>query len=124
MRSKLALSLLLLLFCSLPLLGEEPWVASPQEASDPPPSYLAGMEAIIAFHQQVITHADGPRSHFFPSSSSYMLTAIRRFGFVQGFCLGCDRLIRENSDEWVYRTIRTRDGDLLKWDPVPLPQNF
>ena len=55
-------------------------------------------EAIIHFHQNVLSPVDGPRSHFQPSSSNYMLDAIHKYGFLQGFIMGCDRLMRENGD--------------------------
>lgn len=75
------------------------------------------MEGVIRFHQTVISPVDGPRSHFKPSSSSYMLQAIRRHGFFKGYIMGCDRLLRENDDGWVYRTTLI-DGQLWKTDPV------
>ena len=75
-------------------------------------------EKIIGFHQNVLTHIDGPRSHFRPSSSGYMLEAIRKHGFIKGYILGCDRLLRENSEEWVYNTVEY-EGRTLKWDPPP-----
>ncbi len=75
------------------------------------------MESVIRFHQTVISPVDGPRSHFRPSSSSYMLQAIRKHGFFQGYLMGCDRLLRENDDAWVYRTALI-DGQLWKTDPV------
>lgn len=74
-------------------------------------------EQIILFHQNVLSPVDGPRSHFRPTSSRYMMLAMRRHGFVKGFVMGCDRLLRENKEEWVYRTISI-DGELYKWDPT------
>lgn len=74
-------------------------------------------EKVILFHQNVLTQADGPRSNFRPTSSRYMLLAIRRHGFLRGFMMGCDRLLRENESPWVYRTIEI-DGNLYKYDPV------
>ncbi|MBA3237338.1 MAG: membrane protein insertion efficiency factor YidD [Parachlamydiaceae bacterium] len=76
-------------------------------------------EGLIAFHQDVISPADGPRSHFLPSSSQYTLEAMRKYGFYSGFLMGCDRLMRENSEEWVYRTGKNSAGQLMKLDPVP-----
>lgn len=76
-------------------------------------------EALIYFHQNVISPADGPRSHFLPSSSQYALDAIRKYGFFRGFAMGCDRLMRENKDPWVYRTVLDGAGNRIKWDPVP-----
>ena len=76
-------------------------------------------EVMIQFHQEVISPADGPRSHFIPSSSQYTLDAMRRYGFFQGVAMGCDRLLRENKDPWVYRLTRNAAGETMKYDPVP-----
>jgi len=73
---------------------------------------------LIQFHQEVISPADGPRSHYIPSSSQYALEAINRYGFFKGWMLACDRLLRENDEKWVYREILSPDGCLMKWDPV------
>lgn len=78
-----------------------------------------GFSTIIAFHQKVISQADGPRSHYYPSSSQYMLQAVKKYGFFTGFTYGCDRLLRENSDPWLYPIMTTKNKDHLKLDPVP-----
>jgi len=112
----------LLFLCVTTLSAEEPWgkdadlisLSSPQAAK----KEAAGFEAIVHFHQRVISLADGPRSHFKPSSSAYALQAIQRYGFLKGFSMGCDRLLRENSERGVYPLVKTKDGDYLKWDPV------
>lgn len=75
-------------------------------------------EKIICFHQNVLSPVDGPRSHFRPSSSGYMKDAMKKHGFVTGFFMGCDRLMRENRDPWVYRLIE-ENGKWVKYDPVP-----
>ena len=77
-----------------------------------------GAKLIISFHQKVLSPVDGPRSHFIPCSSNYMLNAIEKYGFFQGFIMGCDRLLRENSDDWCYKTIE-KEGKLFKYNPVP-----
>lgn len=82
------------------------------------PSPLAKIGAIlIRFHQYVISPIDGPRSHYRPSSSQYTLDAMRRYGFFTGVAMGCDRLLRENSEKWVYPTIEV-EGKAMKWDPI------
>lgn len=73
--------------------------------------------AIIRFHQEVISPVDGPRSHYRPTSSTYMKLAMHRYGFIQGYLMGCDRLLRENDEEWVYRKIEI-DGKIYKFDPA------
>ena len=101
---------------------EEPWGKDAdllhKAPSCPPIAFRTLPEKLIRFHQEVISPADGPRSHFVPSSSQYTLDAIRKYGFLQGFLLGCDRLQRENSDPWIYRKALNGSGVELKWDPV------
>ena len=104
--------------------AEEPWgtdatlaksvVKKPPTVSFSPALYLIG------FHQQVITEIDGPRSHFVPSSSEYTRQAILYWGAGTGIVLGCDRLLRENNDEWLYAKKKVRCG-YLKWNPTPRP---
>ena len=79
---------------------------------------VSAAKVIIEFHQSVISPADGPRSHFRPSSSTYARNAIEKYGFVKGFLLGCDRLMRENNDPWYYPKVTTEEGT-YKYDPVP-----
>jgi putative component of membrane protein insertase Oxa1/YidC/SpoIIIJ protein YidD len=74
-------------------------------------------DKIIVFHQKVLSPVDGPRSHFRPTSSKYMQLAMKKYGFLRGYIMGCDRLLRENDDPWVYRTIEI-DGKLYKYDPA------
>ena len=118
----MASKILMLLFCMSALSAEEPWGKDADMLSKNSSSSkgeAAGLETIIGFHQRVISLADGPRSHFKPSSSAYALQAIQKYGFWKGLTLGCDRLLRENSERGFYPLIKTRDGDYLKWDPVP-----
>jgi len=103
----------------------EPWgkdadlkVAVPPHTENPKHSLAVRVaDQIIWFHQNVLSPVDGPRSHFRPSSSSYMMQSMHKHGFVMGFLMGCDRLMRENSDEWVYRKIET-EGKIFKYDPI------
>lgn len=76
-------------------------------------------DVFLNFHHDVISPSDGPRSHFFPSSSYYTQEAMHKYGFFQGFIFGCDRLMRENKEEWVYGKAYNKDGILRKYDPVP-----
>ncbi|MFA6118427.1 MAG: membrane protein insertion efficiency factor YidD [Parachlamydiales bacterium] len=74
-------------------------------------------DKVIIFHQKVISPVDGPRSHFRPTSSRYMQLAIQRYGFFKGYIMGCDRLLRENNEPWVYKKI-TIDNIEFKYDPA------
>ncbi len=123
MRFKLLLILLPALLHAMP--GYiEPWGKDADlkipKVEEPPPTPSLGVrlaEQVILFHQNVISPVDGPRSHFRPSSSAYMLQSIKKHGLITGFWMGCDRLMRENSDQWVYRKIE-EDGKIYKYDPV------
>ncbi len=73
--------------------------------------------SMIHFFQQYISPIDGPRSHFYPTSSQYALEAIQKYGACKGIALGCDRLLRENREAWIYPT-RNMHGIQRKLDPV------
>lgn len=121
------IALLLLFLCgSLEARMEEPWgkdvdliyqqESTPDFRAKPSiASRIAG--GIISFHQNFISPTTGPRSSYRPTSSKYMELAIKRYGFLKGFIMGCDRLLRENDEEWVYRTIEI-DGITYKYDPA------
>lgn len=74
-------------------------------------------ESMIHFFQNTISPIDGPRSSFYPTSSQYALDAIRKYGVFKGIALGCDRLMRENRDWWIYETTPDYGFD-RKVDPV------
>ena len=104
----------------------EPWgkdadlaLQESQKKNETHVSFMAyGMEKVIWFHQNIVSPIDGPRSHYKPSSSGYMLQAIHKHGFVKGYLMGCDRLLRENRDPWIYRTALVNDK-IWKVDPPP-----
>ncbi|HRW58221.1 MAG TPA: membrane protein insertion efficiency factor YidD [Chlamydiales bacterium] len=74
-------------------------------------------KSVISFHQNFISPASGPRSSFRPTSSKYMELAIKRYGFIKGYLMGCDRLLRENNEAWVYPSIEI-NGVVYKFDPA------
>lgn len=80
------------------------------------PFFVKAFEKVYLFHQNIISPVDGPRSHFRPTSSRYMLLAMRKYGFLKGYVAGCDRLLRENGEEWLYRT-KEINGKIYQWDP-------
>jgi len=101
------------------LVNKPSWRYEKISGSCPTPVLGQFGEVMIRFHQEVISPADGPRSHFYPSSSQYTKEAMRKYGFFQGFIMGCDRLMRENPEDWVYETTTLPGGITLKYDPVP-----
>lgn len=113
--------LLLIVLCGL-MQAEEPWGKDvdliPTQKKPKTDRSSSPALFLIRFHQQVISGIDGPRSHFYPSSSEYMRLAINKWGTGPGYVLGCDRLLRENSEEWVYKKAKFRYG-VFKLDFVP-----
>lgn len=116
----------LLLFLCATLSAENPWGKDAdlvQPVFHPPQQELSFLRrfasTLIEFHQNVISPIDGPRSHFFPSSSQYTKDAIQKYGLFLGVAYGCDRLMRENDDPWVYNTCITEDGRKLKVNLIP-----
>jgi hypothetical protein len=73
--------------------------------------------SMIRFFQVYISPIDGPRSSFYPTSSQYALEAIQKYGVLKGITMGCDRLMRENKELWVYPTTN-KYGIERKLDPV------
>lgn len=103
--------------------AEEPWgkdahLVHHEHPYKRPPSKRGPAQGLIRFHQLIISPADGPRSHYFPSSSQYTLDAINQYGFLTGYWMGCDRLMRENDQEWLYPRI-TVGKSVLKYNPIP-----
>jgi uncharacterized protein len=119
-----------ILICNFNFLAADPWgkdsdLVSRQTVALSSASYCKtpivgnAAEALICFHQTVITPIDGPRSNYIPSSSQYTLDAMRTHGFFMGFAMGCDRLLRENDDPWVYSKVQDIHGYPMKYNPVP-----
>ena len=89
-----------------------------------PPSPLTKLALLaISLRQNVLTKVDGPRSSYRPTSSRYMQLALQKYGFLKGYIMGCDRLIRENDDPWVYRTIVINKVK-YKYDPPGLNKHL
>lgn len=119
----------IIFLCFFPIFAysEEPW-GRDADLAVPVQEYVPELcktpflgrfaEFMIYFHQNVISPADGPRSNHKPNSSQYTLDAMRKYGFFCGFLMGCDRLMRENDDPWIYEVVTDENGDSFKWDPV------
>jgi uncharacterized protein len=73
---------------------------------------------LIYLRQQHLTHTDGPRSHHFPTSSEFTRLCLNKYGHLYGFLLGCDRLLRENSEVNHYPIVKY-EKRILKYNPPP-----
>lgn len=120
--------LIFLLFFPLLIFAEknfEPWgkdsdlkyVKEKPSLQKKPTLAAKAANKVILFHQNYLSPTTGPRSNFRPTSSKYMQLAIERYGFLKGYLMGCDRLIRENKEIWVYKKIVINDVE-YKYDPA------
>lgn len=127
MYAKVTLQVVMLLIFNM-LQAEVPWGKDACLAFYPKDEPSCGCRTIdpladagiccIRFHKTVISPADGPRSHFRPNSSQYTLDAMDKYGFFGGVIRGCDRLMRENPDPWVYPLTTDQYGYGIKSDPL------
>jgi uncharacterized protein len=131
--NRFIIALTLSLICSLTYASApsesiiEPWgvdsglayLKKEKSESEKPRQTLAqkSCRAMIRFFQVYISPIDGPRSSYYPTSSQYALEAIQKHGVLKGIGMGCDRLLRENGEMWVY-PVTEKFGPIRKIDPV------
>lgn len=46
------------------------------------------------------------------------MDAMGKYGLFCGILRGCDRLMRENNEDWVYPKCVSPEGYTMKYDPV------
>ncbi|NVY95648.1 membrane protein insertion efficiency factor YidD [Lactobacillus sp. DCY120] len=51
---------------------------------------------LIRSYQKWISPALPPSCRYYPTCSSYMLTALQKYGLIRGLIMGCARIIRCN----------------------------
>lgn len=66
----------------------------------------------------MISPVDGDRCSMVPSCSDYALQAIEKHGFLMGWIMGCDRLMRCGHDELYRSETLVRGGEVYCVDPV------
>lgn len=101
-------SLLIVLFSSCSVLKSRPGISNPDAAA----------LSSIHFFQDVISPVDGDRCMMLPSCSAYTETAIKKHGFLMGWIMGCDRLMRCGHDELYRSEVLIAGGQSYSVDPV------
>ncbi len=82
------------------------------------PLYAQDDNFILDFYQKHISVVDGNRCSMYPSCSHYASEAFKKHGFVLGWIMSCDRLVRCGRDEVnVSRKIIVNNHKLIH-DPV------
>lgn len=72
----------------------------------------------LDFYQSFISRADGNRCPMTPSCSEYAKQAFRKYGFIKGWILTCDRLLRCGRDEIRLAPSVRVAGTLHAYDPL------
>ncbi len=73
---------------------------------------------IIKFYQDHISAVDGDRCHMHPSCTVYANNAIKKHGFLIGWMMACDRLVRCGRDEKKISAAIVRDNQHYIYDTV------
>jgi putative membrane protein insertion efficiency factor len=72
----------------------------------------------IKIYQDYISPIDGDRCTMYPSCSQYSKIAFKKHGFIKGFIMTCDRLLRCGGDEMKVSKIIVIKGNRYIYDPV------
>lgn len=93
-----------------------------EKIHDSVPSTGNGSESPVVmplkFYQTFISGIDGHRCPMTPSCSSYAVTAFKKYGFIRGWIMTCDRLLRCGRDETRLSPPVIIEGRQYIYDPV------
>jgi putative component of membrane protein insertase Oxa1/YidC/SpoIIIJ protein YidD len=73
---------------------------------------------VFQFYRDVISPVDGDRCQMQPSCSAYTEEALSRHGWLMGWIMGCDRLIRCGGDEAGFSEIILKNDERVCVDSV------
>ncbi len=99
-----------------PALSQEPAPPAVTDAHDTAPA--APEPFFFRFYSEVISRADGDRCPMSPSCSRYAESAFARHGWIIGWFMTTDRLMRCGYDETHLSPTIRKDGRTLTLDPV------
>jgi len=88
------------------------------EEKEDTPSATKVMVETIKFYQKVISPAGGDRCPMYPSCSNYALQAFQKHGFLLGWMMSADRLMRENASNPSNYSLISIKGQLRYYDPL------
>ena len=74
---------------------------------------------LIRFYQRYISGYTGGHCPMYPSCSSYSREAILKYGFLVGYIMTCDRLMRCGHNDGYYPIVLV-ENDRYYFDPLPL----
>ncbi len=73
---------------------------------------------IISFYQKYISPVDGDRCPMYPSCSKYFRKAVKKHGWIKGWIMGMDRIVRCGRDEVHLSPKIWKNGRAYTYDPV------
>ncbi len=88
-----------------------------QESSGENHSFEKSQHALsgpVNLFRKYISPADGDRCSMHPSCSSYCMNAVEKHGFLKGWVMTCDRLLRCGRDESKHSPPVIRGGENLE----------
>ena len=93
-----------------------PWEAPSKAATAGGISYSSPADMLIAAYQKYVSEAGGHRCRMYPSCSAYARECIAKHGFLPGWIMAADRLMRCGRSEerlspkiWVDGALKTND---------------
>lgn len=107
--NRIVLFLILAMYCN---------IAFAQDNKIDQASNDSGILSPILFFRNIISGADGDRCPMYPSCSQYCIDAIGKHGFIKGWIISCDRLMRCGRDEIKLSDTIWLDGEKRCYDPV------
>ena len=111
--------LLLFLFCSTTLAGENVTLAENHNVSSgPADTQTSPLLYPIKFYRTYLSRIDGHRCPMYPSCSQYCMEAFEKHGAFLGWIMCSDRLMRCGRDETKVSTPVFINGEKLTFDPV------
>ncbi len=73
---------------------------------------------LLSYYKKTISAADGARCPMFPSCSAYCFKAIKKHGWLLGWIMSCDRLLRCGRDELKLCSKIFKNNESFCYDPV------
>jgi hypothetical protein len=110
--------LFLAAFICLLLLGPATWNWSDLAYAADPAESSSGATLALDFYQSFLSRADGQRCPMAPSCSQYAKQAFHKYGFIKGWVLTCDRLLRCGRDEIRLAPAIRVNGVIQAFDPL------
>jgi putative membrane protein insertion efficiency factor len=72
----------------------------------------------IRMYQKFLSAGDGHRCPMMPSCSQYSIEAFRKHGYLLGWIMTSDRLLRCGRDETRLSETRTKNNETYSYDPL------